>query len=206
MKRSEFRKFCTEKNLVFETANTAWHNGALYERYLGAIINCAEDFEKVKYLIDSEQAFLSLAQRLGGQRWFKYKASENVYARELKLIQRIIADEFAGFLADEPNVIYYRSEDIERREKWLADNPRLDSEDTVTHFCRVVELVENNDNEYGWIPGIYVTEPGYWHCFDENLIFSEKDWGNGIWHFKYDNWECGLILILDENDQIESVL
>jgi len=194
MNRTEFLEFCAANDLSTVYAGRDWYEAEVNGKYLCAVI-VGYDFATIKPLLENGSAYIASADIKEGNQWYGHNGFSSIYSEDAAGVAREIATQYSVFLDAKDDTTYYSAEDINERDKALADNPALPGETAEAHFERVSEVLEEEDV---CLPPLYVTTPGYWSSLREEVMLSEKDKTTGIWSFGDDNWTQDLLLILNE--------
>lgn len=195
MLRQQFRELCAKRLITVADAGRDWADAGVKGRYLVGVLYGVEDYEAIKHLVASGQAYLTFADQKAGQGWFEHFGNFTVHAKDATDLAKQLAKSMQDFFANkDTNYQHYSSDDIALRDKMLAEYPALDCETQAEHFQRVAELSDN-----GWLAPIYVSEPGIWDRGAERVYFTDADLESGIWHYEYDSTSTHILVILDND-------
>lgn len=178
MNATQFRAFCANNSLEFCEAGRDWHDAQVNLAYVGAVIDSEEAMQSAVELLNTEAAYLTIAEQAHGQAWWQHSGWPRLLAGDSLSAKKAMADAFAGFLWRKDSVSYYSEDDILQRNNRLKQSP------------------EETDEDDGLIlPPSHVNEPGYWDDFG-GLLLADSDLETGVWSCQYDNWVWKLLLIL----------
>lgn len=107
MTRDEFRIFCTAAGLNICDAGRNWRDAGVNGAYLCAIISSADDYDKVRALIDRDDAYLASAEVKNGQSWFEFLGYGKIFANDAADAAQQMAKQYAAFLAERPGIIHW---------------------------------------------------------------------------------------------------
>lgn len=198
MEKSEFLAFCTHQNLEYISAGPNAFKAVVCEEFLGAVLSQPADFESAKPLLDAGDAYLVFGYRKRGTAFFYYHPTpeSQVIAGSAEEVAHALAEKHASNIAQSHNVIYYHSEDLQRRDAAMAKYPKNPDESDHEYFQRLEEV-----NEAGTIAELYVTEAGYWDCTAPQApVLSASSITSGMWRADHDDEEMRVLMILNESE------
>lgn len=194
MNRDSFREFCKVRRLAVHDAGKDWHDASVRSDYLCAVIQDATDFSAIKPLLDDGSAIIASAKRYSGQNWFEYRGFDQISGDNLT-VAAAIAKQYVEFLDGKDNISHYTVEDIAFRDRVTSEHPRLEGESETEHFRRLSDMQDD-----GYLVPSYVQEAGFYNVSDEELLMSDREREEGIWQYRYDNWICQAVAILEETN------
>lgn len=207
MNKSEFITFCKENNLRWRWAGDNWHAAEVEGEYVCAEIDEVK-FDVIKPLLEQGVVSLAIAEIKSGQSWYQYSGVK-LYTDNLTFATQTLAEDYENYLQSRDNVERWSEEEIENRNKVLAENSRREGESAQAHFDRVecerYQALEEEDNEDDFepLPELFVSEAGYWA--DPNsgncLFLSDYEIKKGICSYSDDNWTIEIIAVLNEQDE-----